>query len=116
MTELKPLRTRLDAARKSTNIELRVFEIDYLISFMLSGMMLVDTLRTHLVFKGGTALRKCYFGDYRFSEDLDFSSYSGVPTKDAMNEAVGEACQRSENYSRNTYRLRSNMSAGQHMS
>jgi predicted nucleotidyltransferase component of viral defense system len=94
--ELKPLRTRLDAARKNTKIELRVFEIDYLISFVLSGMMSVDALRTHLVFKGGTALRKCYFGDYRFSEDLDFSSYSGVPTKDAMHDAVGEACKHAQ--------------------
>ena len=25
------------------------------------------------IFKGGTCLRKCYFGDYRFSEDLDFT-------------------------------------------
>jgi predicted nucleotidyltransferase component of viral defense system len=27
-----------------------------------------------LAFKGGTCLRKCYFPDYRFSEDLDFTS------------------------------------------
>ncbi len=27
-----------------------------------------------LSFKGGTCLRKCYFPEYRFSEDLDFSS------------------------------------------
>jgi predicted nucleotidyltransferase component of viral defense system len=26
-----------------------------------------------LGFKGGTALKRCYFGDYRFSEDLDFT-------------------------------------------
>ncbi len=26
-----------------------------------------------LAFKGGTALKRCYFGDYRFSEDLDFT-------------------------------------------
>ncbi len=26
-----------------------------------------------LAFKGGTALKKCYFADYRFSEDLDFT-------------------------------------------
>jgi len=26
-----------------------------------------------LLFKGGTALKKCYFADYRFSEDLDFT-------------------------------------------
>jgi len=25
------------------------------------------------IFKGGTCLRKCYFKDYRFSEDLDFT-------------------------------------------
>ena len=24
-------------------------------------------------FKGWTALKRCYFGDYRFSEDLDFT-------------------------------------------
>jgi predicted nucleotidyltransferase component of viral defense system len=30
----------------------------------------MDRLR----FKGGTCLRKCYFGDYRFSEDLDFTA------------------------------------------
>ncbi len=29
--------------------------------------------RDALVFKGGTALKRCYFGDYRFSEDLDFT-------------------------------------------
>jgi uncharacterized protein len=26
-----------------------------------------------LGFKGGTALKCCYFGDYRFSEDFDFT-------------------------------------------
>lgn len=26
-----------------------------------------------LIFKGGTCLKKCYFPDYRFSEDLDFT-------------------------------------------
>jgi predicted nucleotidyltransferase component of viral defense system len=30
-------------------------------------------LRKLLAFKGGTALKRCYFGGYRFSEDLDFS-------------------------------------------
>lgn len=26
-----------------------------------------------MIFKGGTALKKVYFEDYRFSEDLDFT-------------------------------------------
>ena len=30
-----------------------------------------------LVFKGGTALRMCYFEDYRYSADLDFSVVDG---------------------------------------
>ena len=29
-------------------------------------------------------LRKCYFGDYRFSEDLDFSTLKGIPTGNKM--------------------------------
>jgi predicted nucleotidyltransferase component of viral defense system len=32
-----------------------------------------------LAFKGGTALKRCYFGDYRFSEDLDFTLTTDVP-------------------------------------
>ena len=49
-------------------------------------------LRDTLAFKGGTALKKCYFGDYRFSEDLDFSGMGGVPNGDAMEQAVRDAC------------------------
>lgn len=30
------------------------------------------------VFKGGTCLRKCYYGDYRFSEDLDFTAVGSL--------------------------------------
>jgi hypothetical protein len=59
---------------------------------MLAGISQVDQLRNALVFKGGTALKKCYFGNYRFSEDLDFSCMVGAPTGPAMEEAVGQAC------------------------
>ena len=30
-------------------------------------------IQQNFVFKGGTCLKKCYFKDYRFSEDLDFT-------------------------------------------
>ena len=52
----------------------------------------MDVLRDKIVFKGGTALKKCYFGDYRFSEDLDFTGMAGVPTGDALERAVNGAC------------------------
>ncbi len=45
-----------------------------------------------LVFKGRTALKKCYVGRYRFSEDLDFSALAGAPTGDAMEDAVRSTC------------------------
>ena len=89
---MKPLRTRLQEARQRLVLPWEVLERDYLLSWILAGIARVDLLRDTLVFKGGTALKKCYFGDYRFSEDLDFSGLEGVPIGDAMERAVREAC------------------------
>jgi hypothetical protein len=49
-----------------------VLEQDYCLSWFLVGLSR-SPLRERLLFKGGTALKKCYFPDYRFSEDLDFT-------------------------------------------
>ncbi len=49
-----------------------VLERDYCLSWFLVGLSR-SPLRNRLFFKGGTALKKCYFPDYRFSEDLDFT-------------------------------------------
>ena len=89
---MKPLRTRLQEARKRLGIPWEVLERDYLLSWILAGIEKTDGLRDTLVFKGDTALKKCYFGDYRFSEDLDYSGISGAPTGDAMEQAIREAC------------------------
>lgn len=48
-------------------------EKDYVISWLLWGIAENETLRENLIFKGGTVLKKAYFDDYRFSEDLDFT-------------------------------------------
>ena len=55
-----------------------VLERDYCLAWFLIGLS-GTPLREHLVFKGGTALKRCYFGDYRFSEDLDFSLANEMP-------------------------------------
>jgi predicted nucleotidyltransferase component of viral defense system len=89
---MKALRARLQEARKRLGLPWEVLERDYLLSWVLAGMTRVDSLRDTLVLKGGTALRKCYFGDYRLSEDLDFTAVGSVPTGAAMESAVGEAC------------------------
>jgi len=48
-------------------------EKDYVISWILYGIATHDLLSEVLVFKGGTVLKKVYFEDYRYSEDLDFT-------------------------------------------
>jgi predicted nucleotidyltransferase component of viral defense system len=55
-----------------------VLERDYCLAWFLVGLSRAP-LRELLAFKGGTALKRCYFGDYRFSEDLDFTMTSEVP-------------------------------------
>jgi len=89
---MKPLRTRLQEARKRLSSPWEVLERDYLLSWILAGISRVDTLSKTLVFKGGTALKKCYFGDYRFSDDLDFSGLAEVPTDKAMESAIRVPC------------------------
>lgn len=47
-------------------------EKDYILSWILFGISKHGQLSKAIVFKGGTVLKKVYFEDYRFSEDLDF--------------------------------------------
>ena len=49
-----------------------VLERDYCLAWFLAALG-ESELKAMLGFKGGTALKRCYFGDYRFSEDLDFT-------------------------------------------
>lgn len=49
-----------------------VLERDYCLAWFLAALAESD-LKPVLAFKGGTALKRCYFGNYRFSEDLDFT-------------------------------------------
>lgn len=48
-------------------------EKDYVLSWILHGIALRFDFSDIFFFKGGTVLKKVYFKDYRFSEDLDFS-------------------------------------------
>ena len=49
-----------------------VLERDYCLAWFLVALS-QESLGQRLAFKGGTALKRCHFGDYRFSEDLDFT-------------------------------------------
>ena len=60
-----------------------VLERDYCLAWFLAVLSQSD-LKTVLGFKGGTALKRCYFPDYRFSEDLDFTLLEAMPMKEIL--------------------------------
>ena len=91
---MRPLRLRIKHAGRQRGILQPVIEKDYAISYLLAGLASLPALRDPLVLKGGTALKKLFFGDYRFSEDLDFSGQDapkGERLEDAFRAAVDEA-------------------------
>ncbi len=61
-------------------------EKDYILSWILQGIANHPKLSELIVFKGGTVLKKVYFEDYRFSEDLDFT----LLDNDITNEQIFE--------------------------
>lgn len=88
---MKPLRIRLDEYRKQKKVIWEIVEKDYLLSWVLEGIAHHQLLSSALIFKGGTALRKCYFDDYRFSEDLDFSMLAEGSSM-SLASAIKESC------------------------
>lgn len=47
---------------------------DWALGHFIDAIFSIPELKQKLIFKGGTCLKKCYIPDYRFSEDLDFTS------------------------------------------
>ncbi|HET9057012.1 MAG TPA: nucleotidyl transferase AbiEii/AbiGii toxin family protein [Chitinophagaceae bacterium] len=64
-----------DIQQKANAVGVRDQQIekDYILSWILFGISKHEHLSKTIVFKGGTVLKKVYFEDYRFSEDLDFT-------------------------------------------
>jgi uncharacterized protein len=67
-----------------------IVEKDYALTYLLAAIVQTEGLGNNLVLKGGTALKKLYFADYRFSEDLDYSTRVMGPVQqiDAKMETV----------------------------
>ena len=59
-------------------------EKDYILSWILRGVAENENLAKAVVFKGGTVLKKAYFKNYRFSEDLDFTLLNDEITNDQI--------------------------------
>lgn len=65
-------------------------EKDYILSWILQGIAQHEQLSKTIVFKGGTVLKKIYFEDYRFSEDLDFTLLENTVANEQIFEWFSE--------------------------
>lgn len=69
----------------------RQIEKDYILSWILNGIAANSELSKTIVFKGGTVLKKFYFKDYRFSEDLDFTLIENTVSNEKIFEDLKKA-------------------------
>lgn len=72
--ELRAFDARMAEVVRGAGVPHHTVLKDYALTYILAGIASVPDLAEGMAFKGGTALRKCYFPDYRYSEDLDFSA------------------------------------------
>ncbi|MHB1413185.1 MAG: nucleotidyl transferase AbiEii/AbiGii toxin family protein [Thermoleophilia bacterium] len=66
-------------------VDLLTVDLDYALGWLLAGLFLEPEVRDNWVFKGGTSLRKCWFPEYRFSEDLNFTVIGSLELEDVKN-------------------------------
>ncbi len=66
-------------------------ERDYVLTWVLAELSRHSSLGTWAILKGGTALKKLYYNDWRYSEDLDFTLATPWPSE-AIATAVREVC------------------------
>ena len=76
--------------KKTLKYPLHIAEKDYFLAMVLK-IIAESALKGDLVFKGGTALYHCYLEQFRFSEDLDFSSKrKSISLEEARQMFVGQ--------------------------
>ncbi|MES2138059.1 MAG: nucleotidyl transferase AbiEii/AbiGii toxin family protein [Bacteroidota bacterium] len=86
---IKPGEIQLKA--RQVGVRDQQIEKDYMLSWILLGIAQHQHLSKIIVFKGGTVLKKIYFDDYRFSEDLDFTLLNNKITNEQLFEGFKEA-------------------------
>lgn len=80
-------RAELQRLANREKVALGTLEKDYVLTEVLKALSQVPEIRELFVFKGGTALRKVYFSQWRYSEDLDFTVKHDM-TKEELQERL----------------------------
>lgn len=80
--------SEIENLSSKSGVPREVIEKDYCITwFLIAAPSLIES--KEIIFYGGTALKKIYFPDYRFSEDIDF-----ISTKDYKTENILDLMER----------------------
>lgn len=58
----------------SLGVRTSTIDKDWVLGHFIDAIFSIPQCSDNLIFKGGTCLKKCRFPNYRFSEDLDFTS------------------------------------------
>ncbi|MBM3126543.1 MAG: nucleotidyl transferase AbiEii/AbiGii toxin family protein [Chloroflexi bacterium] len=76
----------LNSLAREQGVDLAIVQQDYAISYLLVAIAQTAGLGEKIVLKGGTALKKLYYPNYRFSEDLDYSTLKlgALPKRDEL--------------------------------
>lgn len=83
----------IEAQAEELGVSIANVARDYVFGWLLAGLFHPDNeLRHRLILKGGNGFRKAYFGDARFSKDLDFSIEEAFDAH-AFNQRVTQACE-----------------------
>ena len=63
----------IESIAQKNSVSNATIDKDWVLGHLLNAFYTNDDNKNIFIFKGGTCLKKCYFEDYRFSEDLDFT-------------------------------------------
>src|SRR5690554_3727042 len=67
------LKKEIEVKAEEQQLPKSTIDKDWALGHFIDAIFSIPECKDNLIFKGGTCLRKCYFSNYRFSEDLDFT-------------------------------------------
>jgi predicted nucleotidyltransferase component of viral defense system len=68
------LKREIEKIAEQKKVAKATIDKDWVLGHFIDAIFSIPECNRDLIFKGGTCLKKCWFNDYRFSEDLDFTS------------------------------------------
>ena len=92
------LQKEIKTVAEQQEVPATTIDKDWVLGHFVKAIYSLDGWKDKLIFKGGTCLHKCYVEDYRFSEDLDFTSSDAKfeLTKKSLTQLCQQVLQQAE--------------------